>query len=315
MDLSKLNLDPATLEKIGIAVLQLVIGLILGPLVRSLIMRISRKVWDKGAMTFIGSFANVAIIVIAIIIAMDTLGINTNVLVSAFSALGLGISLALKDNMANVAGGLQILITRPFVVGDYVVVGSHEGYIRGIELMYTTLETFSNEEVIVPNAKMISKIVVNHSKDPVRRLDLKIPVFRYNDVREIENVLKDIIEKDPRVLKKPAYTITVDKIRTKFMDIVVYVYCQYEDYWDLCYDLYNEISIALKDINPYILEVAQADKLDQLQAEFQETVKKNDEEAQAAKADPPETPQQDPKKKESLLEELITGVLDDKQEG
>lgn len=243
-----MKFDWTALEDLVEACAIVLVGLIMGPVIRRVIMHISRKVWDKGAMTFIGSLANVAIISISVIIAMDRLGINTSVLVGAFSALGLGISLALKDNMANVAGGLQILITRPFKVGDFIKVGSHSGYVRAIELMYSTLETWSGKEVIVPNAKLISKTVVNATANPVRRVSLKIPVYKFADVKAIEASLWNIIKDDKRILKDPAPSIQVEAIHDNYSDIYVYAYCSTENYWPLFYDLYNNTAIAFKDL-------------------------------------------------------------------
>jgi small conductance mechanosensitive channel len=237
------------IEKVIIAGAEVIGGLIAGPLVKTVILRLSRKVYDKGAMTFIGSFANIAIIVVMCIIAMDQLGMNMSAVVGAFSALGLGISLALKDNMANVAGGLQILLTRPFVVGDYVKVGKHEGTVREVELMYTTMITSDQQEVVVPNSKMISKIVTNYSKEPNRRIKIEIPVFKLSDLDHIEQQVKAIAQADTRVLKDPAPIVAAKKIRHEFVDLELYCFCLYNDYESVRYDLTKQIAEQIKN-NP-----------------------------------------------------------------
>ena len=129
------------LIRIGTTLLIVAAGFILGPVLKKGIIKLSKNASDKGALTFIGSAVSLLTKIAGIIIALSQLGVNTNVIVGAFSAAGLGISLALKDNMANVAGGMQILFTRPFMVGDYISVENKEGTVVRIELMFTVVKT------------------------------------------------------------------------------------------------------------------------------------------------------------------------------
>lgn len=133
------------LVRIGIFLIILLIGFLLGPATRNVIEKMARNAQDKGVYTFMGSMASNSIKLIAFIIALSSIGVDTTVLVGAFSALGVGLSLALKNNMANVAGGMQILLTRPFKVGDYISVAGtqqmYEGTCTAIEIMYTSLVT------------------------------------------------------------------------------------------------------------------------------------------------------------------------------
>lgn len=164
------------------------------------IIKLSKNASDKGALTFIGSGVSLLTKIAGIIIALSQLGVNTNVIVGAFSAAGLGISLALKDNMANVAGGMQILFTRPFMVGDYISVENKEGTVVRIELMFTVVKTPSAQEIIVPNSLMVQEIIINYSRDEYRRISLQFPVSISTDVQALREICIDILKKDSSVI-------------------------------------------------------------------------------------------------------------------
>ena len=165
-------------EKLGttlwLPVLEICAGLILGPFVKRMILRMVRKAPNKGVLTFLASLVNVMIIGLSFLLAMEQLGFKMSGTLSLLSAVGLGMTLALKDNMANVAGGLQILLTRPFAVGDYISVGGNQGTVSGIELMYTTVRTNGSKEVIIPNSLLVSDTIVNWSRDPLLHLTVHI---------------------------------------------------------------------------------------------------------------------------------------------
>ena len=188
------------LIRTGTTLLIVAVGFILGPVLKKGIIKLSKNASDKGALTFIGSAVSLLTKIAGIIIALSQLGVNTNVIVGAFSAAGLGISLALKDNMANVAGGMQILFTRPFMVGDYISVENKEGTVVRIELMFTVVKTPSAQEIIVPNSLMVQEIIINYSRDEYRRISLQFPVSISTDVQALREICIDILKKDSSVI-------------------------------------------------------------------------------------------------------------------
>lgn len=188
------------LIRIGTTLLIVAVGFVLGPILKKGIIKLSKNASDKGALTFIGSAVSLLTKIAGIIIALSQLGVNTNVIVGAFSAAGLGISLALKDNMANVAGGMQILFTRPFMVGDYISVENKEGTVVRIELMFTVVKTPSAQEIIVPNSLMVQEIIINYSRDEYRRISLQFPVSISTDVQTLREICIDILKKDSSVI-------------------------------------------------------------------------------------------------------------------
>ena len=200
------------LIRTGTTLLIVAVGFILGPVLKKGIIKLSKNASDKGALTFIGSGVSLLTKIAGIIIALSQLGVNTNVIVGAFSAAGLGISLALKDNMANVAGGMQILFTRPFMVGDYISVENKEGTVVRIELMFTVVKTPSAQEIIVPNSLMVQEIIINYSRDEYRRISLQFPVSISTDVQALREVCIDILKKDSSVIMEKPYEVIIDRM-------------------------------------------------------------------------------------------------------
>lgn len=232
-----MKINPDIFEHLGVAALEIAVGMILGPLVRALIMRMSRKAWDKGALTFIASFCNIAILASAIVVALEEIGVHMTLIVGAFSALGLGLSLALKDNVANVACGLQILLTRPFVVGDYIKVNGHEGTVKEIDLMYCLLVESNLKEVIVPNTKIIHKSLVNYSRQPNRRISIKVPVYRYHDVDDARARIMAVVTATKDVLSDPEPYCALTQIHKNYVVFKVRCYTKYPNYYNCKYAL------------------------------------------------------------------------------
>jgi small conductance mechanosensitive channel len=229
------------LIKLAVAGLEIFAGFLIGPAIKRAIERFKSRALDKGVLTFLGSFANIAIKILAIIIALSQLGVNMDVIVGMFSAVGLGVSLALQSNMANLAGGMQILLTRPFTIGDFIATDGQEGFVSRIELMYTTLVTANKQEVIIPNSNLVSKPVVNYSYEPNRRIVIEVPVAAsYNPASFKEEVLK-IAKNHPLVVKNPECSVCTSALNATSNTVTLYAYCLVKDYWQVLYDLNQSI--------------------------------------------------------------------------
>ena len=218
------------LIRIGTTLLIVAVGFVLGPILKKGIIKLSKNASDKGALTFIGSAVSLLTKIAGIIIALSQLGVNTNVIVGAFSAAGLGISLALKDNMANVAGGMQILFTRPFMVGDYISVENKEGTVVRIELMFTVVKTPSAQEIIVPNSLMVQEIIINYSRDEYRRISLQFPVSISTDVQALREICIDILKKDSSVIMEKPYEVIIDRMDERSIWMGVYCWTKFDEY-------------------------------------------------------------------------------------
>lgn len=225
-----MHINTDLLLKVGIAAGEFLIAYVLGNVVNRIINWFARRKVQKGAFTFLASFINIAIKIVGIIIALDQLGVSMNVIISGLSALGLGIALALKDNMASVASGLQILLTKPFVLGDYIKVGSHEGVVKAIEITFTMLETRNDEIVIISNNKMISKMLVNYSSVPRRRIVIQYPCMK-DDVAEKEKLLISAAKNCDLVLPDPKPEVIISSLHEQNATLELLCYTHAKDYW------------------------------------------------------------------------------------
>lgn len=228
--------------KILLAIAEVAGAFLIGSLVKTMILKMANKALNKGIMTFFASFCNVTIKIVGIIVALDQIGVAMNIIIGALSAFGVGISLALKDNMASVASGLQILLTKPFKVGDIVKVGHHEGRVESIEMTYITLLTRDNQIDIVPNNKVISKTVKNYSNEPNRKINFEMDVpndqvSEYIELLEHSAEKCSLINSDP----KPVAFITDYQLNQATLNLTCYA--KQENYWDAYKQILSQIHL------------------------------------------------------------------------
>ena len=227
--------------KLAEFIIIVLIGWILGPFVKKKIITLSRRSSNQGVFTFFGSCASVLIRLISIVIALSSLGVDISIIVGSFSAIGLGISLALKDNMANVACGIQILFTKPFEVGDYIQVEDKEGTVTNIEIMFVTLTTLSNQIVILPNSQVINKFVTNYSKNKIRRIHITVPVSLQAEIKDILPAFESVLIENDQVLKDQDINVVVENIKEKYIEIGIFCWVELEQYWNTLYELNKTI--------------------------------------------------------------------------
>ena len=242
------------LIRIGVFLVIILIGFLIAPLSRRLVTRMARNTSDKGVYTFLGSFVSIGIKTVSVIIALSSLGVDTSILVGVFTALGVGLSLALKNNMANVAGGLQILLTRPFKVGDYISISgtpTYEGTCLSVEIMYTTLLTYANTEVIVPNSTIIDNIVTNYSDQPYRRIAIAIAADMKTDTDKFTKAATDIAVNEPLVLKNPVPSCQLTGFSSdgNAAQYTLYAYATFDNYWDALYSLNKKIQSVKNELD------------------------------------------------------------------
>lgn len=230
--------------KLLAAAAEIAVGFMLGPFVRRLILRIQGKGVDQGVLTFLASFTNIAIRFLAIIIALSQIGVPVVTIVGAVSAVGLGVTLALKESMANVAGGLQILITKPFKIGDYIAVsGSNEGTVMEIEIMFTTLQTANMQQVVIPNSYIVSNTIINYSNYPSRRIVVTVSANLNSDYETFREKAVEAMKAHPKVLKNPAPTTVIPGFSAdgNGVNINCVCYVPQEVYWEVLFDLNDAI--------------------------------------------------------------------------
>lgn len=227
------------------AILIFAIGYYIARFLRdSLARMMKRSRVDQLVVDFVTQGLYFVILILVALAALNKIGVPTDSFVMALGGIGLGVGLALKDNISNMAAGILILIFRPFRIGNYVRVSDAEGTVTQITLMNTHLRTIGREETIVPNAMMISNAIVNYSAYPTRCMELLIDVSYSSDLNQVVSVLKDVAKGDGGVLNADDMLIGV----REFADNSVRVYMRPEvdasEYWPTYHRLMQSIKEA-----------------------------------------------------------------------
>ena len=199
---------------------------------------------EKSFHTFIRSAVNIVLWFVTAMIVCQSLGINLTVLVALVSIIGLALSLSVQDALANLAGGVTILATQPFKVGDFIEVGGTTGTVEEIGMVHTKLNTLDNRRVILPNGTVIGSEVQNYSTLPQRRVDLSVSAPFNMSIQQVNETIEAVMNAHPKVLKTPAPFVRAEKFGEKGMDYTVRAWCQNADYWDVYFDLTQQIKEA-----------------------------------------------------------------------
>ena len=220
-----------------------------GWLLARLAARLTKKAISKGkvdalAASFFGSLVKAVVLVVAGVSAVAQLGVNINSLVAALGAAGLTASFALQGSLSNLVSGIQIIFTKPFNMGDYLSFGTYEGTVKKIEILSTTLATFDNKEVVIPNSMITSDVVVNFTRSGTRRLDLSYGVSYQADLRKAKQLLQDLVDADERVFQEPAPLIAVGELKDSSVTLVCKVWCNADDYWPIYYKMQEDVKAA-----------------------------------------------------------------------
>ena len=240
-------LVPAEVRGLGarqvlVAVILLVICLIVIRILMSILNRfLKRSKIEKTLHSFIRSIVRVLLCFLAVLIVVSSLGVNITSLIALFSVVGLALSLALQGTLSNLAGGIMLLATKPFLVGDFVEIGSDTGTVLEINLVYTCLNTVDNKRVSIPNSEVSSGRVINYSAEPNRRVEITVSASYDAGVDEVKQALREAVERQELVLKEPAAFIRLNAYGDSAIEYVVRVWCATEDYWTVYFDLMEEV--------------------------------------------------------------------------
>jgi len=188
----------------------------------------------------IGMVGNV-VWIFGILIALSQLGISVGPMLAGLGIAGFIVGFALQDTLSNFASGVMILFYRPFDVGDFIEAGGVSGKVYAMNLVSTTVLTFDNQTLIVPNNKIWGDVIRNVTRQKERRVDLVFGVSYTDDMNKVERILHDILDKDERVLDYPESTIKLHELADSSVNYVVRPWVKTSDYWDVYWDLTREV--------------------------------------------------------------------------
>jgi small conductance mechanosensitive channel len=243
----KTPLGPVTVDKLLGALLILMAGWALVRLVERFADRALRRARvERSLFTFVKSAIKIALYSIAALMAAGALGIPVTSLVALLGVAGLAVSLSVQNTLMNLMGGLLVLSTKPFIVGDYISTGGAEGTVLDVGLIYTQIATFDDKIVFLPNGALSSGQIVNYTRTRKRRLDMTFSATPDADPEAVKALILEQLL-DPRVIPEPAPLVRVGGYGEGSVQYVVRAWVATADYWNLFYDLNERVGKAFRD--------------------------------------------------------------------
>ena len=234
-----------------LAILILLVGIWIANSVYKLIVGFSKtnQHLDDTLFRFLGSLARYVILAFVVIAVLNRFGVQTASIVALLGAAGLAVGLALQGALSNMAAGVMLLIFRPYKVGDFIDAAGRFGKVTEIDMFTTIMQTFDNQQIIVPNSQIWGEQIINHSHYEIRGVDMSYGIAYDEDIDAARKVIESVIEEHPLVLKDPAPFIEVSTLNDSSVDFAVRPYCKGEDYFKVKFSVPELIKKALDDNN------------------------------------------------------------------
>ena len=236
------NWGISTGKQIIAALLIFLIGRLLISIINKLVAKLlARRHVDAGVQTFVKSFVNIMLTILLIVAIISKLGVDTTSFAALLASAGVAIGMALSGNLQNFAGGLIILLLRPFKVGDFIECQGVSGTVKEIQIFHTILTSPDNKVIYVPNGSLSSGTVINYSREATRRVDWTFCVEYGEDYEKVENVINKLIAADERILNTPAPFVNLIALADSSVNVVVRVWVKSENYWDVFFQMNKSV--------------------------------------------------------------------------
>ena len=210
---------------------------------------LERRNTDIGVIQFLSAVIRYSMYFILFMMILNLFGIATTSAVAVLGSCGVAVGLALQGSLANFAGGVLILLLKPFVVGDYIIEGSNEGTVYEISIFYTKLKTVDNKVIVIPNGNQSNSSLINVSHMDNRRVDVAVGIAYEADIRTAKDILYKVAEEDPARLPGEDIVVAVDNLGASSVDMTVRIWVKSEDYWPTKWRLTENIKYALDENN------------------------------------------------------------------
>lgn len=232
-----------------LAIVILIVGLFIAN-------RVNKAVCETGAryeklddtlFRFLGSVAKYVILAFVGIAVLNQFGVQTASIIALLGAAGLAVGLALQGSLSNLAAGVMLLIFRPYKVNDFIDVAGRFGQVKEIDLFTTILQTFDNQQVIIPNSQIWGDQIINHSHHPIRGVDMMFGVAYKENTDEVRKVINSVLDAHPLILKDPQPFVQVKTLNDSSVDFLVRPYCEGENYFKVLFSVPEQIKKALDE--------------------------------------------------------------------
>lgn len=242
---------PEKALRFGVRVLLALLVFVIGAQLIKLVCKVLKKSMqrgnaDVGVIQFLSSFVRISLYVLLVFFIASGFGLDAASVVALLSSAGVAIGLAVQGSLSNFAGGVLILLLKPFKVGDYIVAGNgNEGTVMEIQIFYTKLTTADNRLVVIPNGDLSNSSMINASAMPTRRIDISAGISYDADIRRAREVLLELLEKDEKVLQNMDKKVFVDSLGDSAVMLGVRCHVAAEDFWETKWRLTENIKYAL----------------------------------------------------------------------
>lgn len=242
------NMLQSILRSIPTIILAVVV-LILGMIVCKLVLKVLGKGLDRTKLdltvnNFVKQCCKIVLYVLLLTIVLSVLGIPATSIVTVIGTAGVAIGLALQSSLSNVAGGIMLLINKPFKIGDYILVSGVSGVVKQITILYTRLDSDSNQAIFIPNGQVSGAVVTNNNTNGTRRVDMKFSISYSDDYQKAREVILQVLSRNDRILTDPAPTVRMAEHAASSVNIAVRPWCKAADYWDVFFSVTEEVRAA-----------------------------------------------------------------------
>lgn len=238
---------------LGLTIIKAVIVFVVGRFVIGIVNKLVRRIltkrkFDPSVKSFVGSLVNVTLMILLIISVVGALGVQTTSFAALLASAGVAIGMALSGNLSNFAGGLIILLFKPFKVGDYIESQGVGGTVKEIQIFHTILITPDNRNIFIPNGSLSSGVVVNTSNETTRRVDWTFSVEYGSDYDKVKEVIYSVLSKDSRIFTDPVPFIELNQLADSSVNVVVRVWVKSSDYWGVYFAINKEIYATFNEV-------------------------------------------------------------------
>lgn len=199
---------------------------------------------DESLRSFFASFSSIALYSILVITIAMILGVPATSFITILASCGVAIGLALQGSLSNFAGGLMILLFKPFKVGDYIVASGEAGIVSEISVVYTEILTLDNRRVTIPNGGLTNSVIENYSSEELRRVDLTFSAAYNCEIKKVKEIINGVVSAHPLALENPAPFVRVSECADSAITYTVRIWCKNSDYWDLYFDVLEGVKEA-----------------------------------------------------------------------
>ncbi len=229
-------------KSILLAVLIFVVGRYIVKFINRIVAgMMERRHMDPTIQSFLRSFINVLLTTLLVITTVSALGINTTSFAALLASAGVAVGMALSGNLQNLAGGIILLLFKPYKVGDFIEGQGVSGTVKEIQIFHTIILTADNKQIYVPNGALSSGSVTNYSSQPLRRVDITVGVEYGTEVDTVKQALEEILKADSRIMSDPAPFIALSNLADSSVDFTIRVWVGVADYWPVHFDLKRAI--------------------------------------------------------------------------